>query len=336
MARKLSFGFIYDMRNPPQWRRDPDRLYAETLDLIAETERLGFGGAWIPEHHLAEDDYVPSPFTVLAALAARTSRITVGSAIALAPLYDPVRFAEDCVMLDILSDGRLEMGLGIGYRKKEYDAFGLDFRTRGACFDEFLQIVRALWAGETVNFEGKHFTVRNARITPLSPRGQIHLNIGGFAEKAVQRAARYGDGYFGIAEMADTYVSKWQENGKNQEDASILIPGLYTFVARDPERAMEELAPHYHYMLNAYDVFAQEDKALGMDNPGSKEMDLDAFKASGTMQIWTPDEAIEKFRAMREKMPLTHYCFSMPPGLPPERFLAYAKDFAEDVIPAFR
>jgi alkanesulfonate monooxygenase SsuD/methylene tetrahydromethanopterin reductase-like flavin-dependent oxidoreductase (luciferase family) len=335
MAGKLTFGYLYDFRNPPGWPRPLDQLYAETLDVMVETEKLGFGGAWLPEHHLAADDYLPSPMIVLAALAARTSTMKIGTGIVLAPLYDPVRFAEDCAVLDILSRGRLEMGLAIGYRKKEYDAFGLDFTKRGARFDEFLQIVRALWAGETVNFEGEHYTVRNARITPLSPRGQIHLNIGGFVEKAIERVAKYGDGYFGISEMADTYVRKWQEQGKKPEDAAMQIPGLYTFVARDPDSAMEELAPHYHYMLQAYDVFAQEDKALGMDSADPSGMDLDAFKASGTLQIWKPDEAIEKFRSMRQKMPLTHYCFSMPPGLPPERFLAYAREFAEDVIPAF-
>jgi len=333
----MKFGYLYDFRNPPDWHRPSERLYAETLDVIVETERLGFGGAWLPEHHLAADDYVPSPMVVLAALAARTSTITLGSGIVLAPLYDPVRFAEDCAVLDIISNGRLEMGLAIGYRRREYDAFGLDFTKRGARFDEFLQIIRALWAGETVNFEGKHYTVRNARITPLSSRGQIPLNIGGFVEKAIERAAKYGDGYFGNPEFADIYLRKWQEQGKDPEAAGVLIPGLFTTVARDPEAAMAELAPHFHYMNNAYSVFMREDEAIGIDGAAiGTDMDLDAFKASGILQIWTPEEAIENFKAMQAKMLLKHYAMSMPPGLSPGRFLYYAEIFANDVIPAFR
>lgn len=332
----LTFGYIYDFRNPPQWERPWDQLYAETLDAIVETERLGFGGAWVPEHHMAADGYVPSPMMVLSALAMRTSTMMIGSAIALGPLYDPVRFAEDCVMLDILSGGRAEMGVAIGYRSREYDAFGLDFRKRGARFDEFLQIVRALWAGETVNFEGKHYTVRNASITPLSPRGQIPLNIGGFVEKALERAAKYGDGYFGNEEMAELYMQKWAEQGKDPNDAGVLVPGLFVTVARDREAAMEELAPYYNYVNNAYAVFMREDEAIGMEDSGLSDMDLDSFKASGIFQIWTPDEAIERLRKMREAFPLKHFTMSMPAGLPPERFLAYAGEFAEDVIPAFR
>ncbi len=337
MTDKLTFGFIYDFRNPPDWPRPPEQLYAETLDVIVETERLGFGGAWMPEHHLAADDYLPSPMVALAALAARTKTMTIGTGIVLAPLYDPVRFAEDCAVLDIIANGRLEMGLAIGYRRKEYDAFGLDFTKRGKRFDEFLQIVRALWAGETVNFEGEHYTVRNARITPLSSRGQIHLNIGGFAPKAVERAAIYGDGYFGNPEFADIYTAKWAELGKDPDMAGMMIPGLFNAVARDPEAAFEELAPYYHYMNEAYSVFMREDEAIGIDDAViGTAMDLDAFKASGIFQVWTPEEAIEKFRAMRAKMPLRHYAMSMPPGLSLERFLHYAGQFASDVIPAFR
>jgi alkanesulfonate monooxygenase SsuD/methylene tetrahydromethanopterin reductase-like flavin-dependent oxidoreductase (luciferase family) len=234
------------------------------------------------------------------------------------------------------------MGLAIGYRRREYDAFGLDFTKRGARFDEFLQIVHALWAGETVNFEGKHYTVRNARITPLSPRGQIPLNIGGFVEKAVERVAKYGAGYFGNAEFADMYMSKWAEHGRDPDDAGILVPGLFTAIARDPESAMEELAPHFHYMNEAYSVFMREDEAVGIDNTAIgtairlTSSDLDAFKASGIFQIWTPEQAVENFKAMQAKIPLKHYAMSMPPGLSPERFLHYAEVITSDVMPAFR
>ncbi|HET8710938.1 MAG TPA: LLM class flavin-dependent oxidoreductase, partial [Spongiibacteraceae bacterium] len=185
MNTKLSFGYLYDFRNPVQWQRPAADLYAETLDVIAWSETVGFDGAWVPEHHVAEDGYMPAPLIALAAMAARTKKIKLGSAIALAPLYHPVRFAEECAVLDILANGRLEMALAIGYRQRETAAYGVDFTKRGSRFDEFLHIVRALWAGETVSFEGRHFNVKNARLMPPSPRGQIPLYIGGFAEKAL-------------------------------------------------------------------------------------------------------------------------------------------------------
>lgn len=336
MVDKLSFGYLYDFRNPQAWRRDPAELYAETLDTIAQTEKLGFGSAWVPEHHLADDDYQPSPLVALAAIAARTSTMTIGSAIALGPLYEPLRFAEDCAVLDTFAGGRLELGLAIGYRRREYDAHGLDFTKRGQRFDEFLQIVKALWAGESVTHEGQHFTLKGATCRPLPPGGHVPLFIGGFAKKALERVARLGDGYYGNPECYDAYVAELEAQGKEPASASILIPSLFVAVARDPEAALDELAPHYHHVNNSYGEWMNEDKAIGLDGAAIEPMSLDAFKASGILQVWTPDKAIAKFREMQDQMNLKHYVMMMPPGLSQERFLAYASDFAQDVIPAFR
>jgi alkanesulfonate monooxygenase SsuD/methylene tetrahydromethanopterin reductase-like flavin-dependent oxidoreductase (luciferase family) len=336
VATQLTFGFLYDLRNPPAWRKPWQQLYAETLDIVAWSESAGFHGAWIPEHHGADDGYIPAPNLMLAAIAARTKTIRLGSAIALAPLYHPVRFAEECAILDILSGGRAEMALAIGYRRRETDAFGVDFTKRGARFDEFLQIVRALWAGDTVTFAGKHYDVRNARIMPPSPRGQIPLYIGGFADKALERVARYADGYFGNEEVCDQYVEKLRAQGKDPAKAGIRIQALFTAVARDPERAMDELAPYFHYANNAYGVWLSEDNAIGLDKPALRPMGLDAFKTSGILQILTPDQAIDRFRVMQARMPVEHVMFMMPPGMPAEAFVDYAGLIASDVLPAFR
>lgn len=331
--QKLSFGYLYDFRNPMEWRRSWRDLYAETLDLIAWSETVGFTGAWVPEHHAAADGYMPVPNVVLAAIAARTRSIRLGSAIALAPLYHPVRFAEECAVLDILSGGRLDMALAIGYRRREYEAFGAPFGKRGSRFDEFLHIVRALWAGETVNFEGRHYRVQNASIMPAT--GQIPLYIGGFAEKALERVAKYADGYFGNLEVCDLYVEKLKAQGKDPAQAGIRIQELFLVVAHDPETAMEELAPYYHYVNNSYGAWLNEDKAIGLDDPALKLMSLEAFRKSGILQILTPAQAIGKFRDMQSRMPIEHIMMMRPPGLPAERFMEYARLFAAEVIPAF-
>src|SRR5579872_5013723 len=103
MANALTFGFIYDFRNPPEWRRPFTQLYSETLDFIAWTEGAGFDAAWAPEHHAATDGYLPSPTVALGAISARTKRLRIGTAVALAPFHHPVRFAEDCAVLDIIA-----------------------------------------------------------------------------------------------------------------------------------------------------------------------------------------------------------------------------------------
>jgi alkanesulfonate monooxygenase SsuD/methylene tetrahydromethanopterin reductase-like flavin-dependent oxidoreductase (luciferase family) len=337
MKKKLTFGYLYDFRNPLQWRRSWADLYAETLEFIAWSESVGFEGAWVPEHHGADDGYAPSPLVALGAIAARTKTIKLGSAIALAPLYHPVRFAEECAVLDILSNGRLEMAVAVGYRRSEADAFGVDFSTRGRRTDEFLEIVRRLWAGESVSYEGKHFTLKNASIAPTPVRGHIPLYVGGFTDKALERAARYGDGYFGNEDVCDLYLQKLRACGKDPARAQIRIQGLFVLVAQDPEKAMHELAPHFHYVNNAYGQWLNEDRAsTGFADALLKPMTLEAFKASGILSILTPGQAIDRFNKMLEKTPVEHFMMMAPAGLPAAKFSDYAQVLANEVIPAFR
>jgi len=331
---KLSFGYIYDFRNPPQWHKPWAEHYADTLDFITWTETAGFTGAWVPEHHTAKDGYVPSPMVPLAAIAARTHKIRLGTGIALAPLQHPVRFAEDAALLDILSNGRLDIQLAIGYRKRETEMYGVDFKKRGRMFDEFLEIVTRLWSGETVSFEGEHYTLHNAKIMP-PPVGRIPLYIGGFAEKALERVAKYGDGYFGDPRASDTYKEKLRAAGKDPESARIRIPSLFTAVARNPAEAIDELAPFFHHVNNSYAEWNHEDKAIGQEGPPLSLMSLEDYKASNSLDIITPGEAIDKFKRMQEKIPLEHVMMALPAGMAPEKFKKYAKVFAEEVIPAF-
>lgn len=333
MSGTVTFGYIFDFRNPPQWLKPWDALYGEILDVIAWTEQAGFAGAWVPEHHLAGDGYMPSPIVALSAIAARTKNIKIGSGIALAPLYHPTRFAEDCAVLDIISGGRIEMGLAIGYRKREYAAFGVDFTKRGRLLDEWLDIVTRLWAGETVDFDGQHFQLKGAKVMPPAPRGRIPLYIGGFADKAMDRVARYGEGYIGSGDVCGLYADKLREQGKDVSQAKVRITDLFFVVAHDPEKAMDELAPYYHHVNNSYAEWNFEDNALGME--GMKPMSLEEYKASGTLQVMTPDAAIARLKAMQERMPLDHVMMMMPPGLPAERFVEYAQLFANEVMPAF-
>jgi len=335
--KKLTFGYLYDFRNPQAWRRPWPDLYAETLDFIAWSENLGFDGAWVPEHHGADDGYVPAPSVVLGAIAARTRRIKLGAAIALAPLYHPVRFAEECALLDILSNGRLETAVAVGYRRREAEAYGVDFSSRGRRTDEFLEIVRRLWAGESFSYDGRHFTLKNASIVP-APDRRIPLYVGGFTDKALERAAKFGDGYFGNEDVCDLYLDKLRAFGKDPSSARIRIQGLFVLVARDPEKAMHELGPYFHYVNNAYGQWLNEDRAAtGFgDTARLAPMTLEAFKVSGILRIVTPAEAIEMFTKMRSRVPVEHFIMMMPPGFPPSKFSEYAELFAHEVIPAFR
>lgn len=334
MSGKLTFGYLYDFRNPPQWHRPWEQLYGEILDAIAWSEGAGFSHAWVPEHHMAGDGYMPSPLIAMSAIAARTNTIRIGSGIALAPLYNPVRFATDCAVLDIISGGRTDIGLAIGYRRREAAAFGVDFSRRGRIFDEWLEIVSRLFAGETVDFAGQYFQFSGARLMPPVPSGRIPLYIGGFADKSVERVMRYGDGYLGSEEVCDTYVQKLRDSGRDPASSKVRITGITTVIAEDPEAALEELAPYYHHVNNSYGEWFAEDRVHSKEH-GFSPMSLEEFKASGTLQVMTPDEAIAMFRRLQARMPIDHYIFSMPAGLPVDRFVHYAEVVASKVVPAF-
>lgn len=336
MNGKLTFGYIYDFRNPPQWHRDWGSHYAELIDFAVWTEGQGFDAAWFPEHHIASDGYLPAPLIAASAVAARTSSLRVGTAVALAPLYNPVRFATECAVLDCISGGRLEVTLAIGYRRRETQAFGVDFAKRGAMFDEFLEIVTRLWAGETVTFDGKFYQIKQARLMPPPPRGRIPLYIGGFVPKAMERVARWADGYFGNIEAAPLYLGKLEAAGKDTATASMRLPELFTVVAENKAQAWDELAPHFHHVNNTYGEMAAEDQALGVSGDrGLETMSLEAFKAAGIMRVLSPGEAIDLFQGMQQRAPVNHIMLGIPPGLPTERFKPYAELFAREVIPAF-
>src|ERR1700747_2365577 len=142
--RKIRFGLWYDFRNPSQWHQSPDRRYSEILNQIAWGENHGFEDVWLSEHHFIEDGYLPSILPVAAAIAARTKRIRIASGVLLMPFHNPVRLAEDIAVVDVISGGRFELGVGVGFKLEEFDSFGVSFRERGLRTNQSLDIIRRL------------------------------------------------------------------------------------------------------------------------------------------------------------------------------------------------
>lgn len=169
----LRFGLVYDFRNPAQWEKPWPEVYAALLDQIAFAERLGFDSIWLTEHHLAGDGYAPSPVPLMAAIAARTTRVEISTDIMILPLYHPVRLAEDLATIDILSDGRVMAGFGMGYRDAEYELFGQARRQRVRRTEEGIEVLRRSWADGPANFEGRFFQLRDANVMPNRSSGPI-------------------------------------------------------------------------------------------------------------------------------------------------------------------
>jgi probable F420-dependent oxidoreductase len=211
-TRKLRFGLWYDFRNPAQWRQPSDRLYREILDQIAWGENNGFDDVWLSEHHFIEDGYLPSILPAAAAIAARTNRIRIVSGVLLVPFHNPVRLAEDIATVDVISGGRFELGAGVGFKREEFEGFGVPFKERGARTNQSLEIIRRALAGETVTFKSEFFEFQNIKVTP-EPIQKPHppIWLGGFTPAALRRAARFGDGFTvpgANRDVYDRYVSR--------------------------------------------------------------------------------------------------------------------------------
>ncbi len=149
MTIRLGFGLITCQRYPGDARSD-EQLYEEAIDLAVEAERLGFDSVWVSEHHFVDDGYLSSLLPVCAAIVARTERITVGTGLLLAPLYEPIRLAEDAATVDLLSHGRFVLGIGLGWREEEFEVLRVPLSERAARLEGAVSACRQAWSGQPV------------------------------------------------------------------------------------------------------------------------------------------------------------------------------------------
>lgn len=338
-SRGVKFGLWYDFRNPPPWRRPYEDLYAEIFEQIAWGEQHGFDYVWLSEHHFSEDGYSPSLFPIAAAIGARTEKIRIGTSLVLLPFHHPVRIAEDGATVDVISSGRFELGVGIGYRPEEFAAFGVAVKERGGRTSESLEIIRRLWEGETVTFKGKYYDIEKVKVTPdpvQKPRPPLWA--GGFTPPAAKRAARLTDGYCGIAPNSlkttyELFAAEWHKLGKPPAEMKTAGGLFWIIPSKDPEKSWREAADHVIYQIAAYCKWTEAAGEKMFPAPRTHE-DL---RKTGLLQVVGVDTCIEMIRDYINEMGLTHfYTWTIPPGLPASWAQPHLELFAEKVIPAFR
>jgi alkanesulfonate monooxygenase SsuD/methylene tetrahydromethanopterin reductase-like flavin-dependent oxidoreductase (luciferase family) len=341
---KFGFGLITCQRYPGDPRTDVD-LYREALELVEKAEDLGFDSAWVSEHHFWDDAYMPSLLTFCAAAGARTSRITIGTAVLLAPLYEPLRLAEDAASVDLISAGRFILGLGQGWMPHEFEAFKVPLAGRHRRFEDTIVVLRQAWSDELVT-GGKVISYPTVLVTPKPARaGGPPIWIGADREPAMRRAGRIADGFMSSSAVGPKEWSeqvKWvldegEKAGRDLEDFTFSLHRP-TFAWRGQD-AWERVREHAHYVAWKYeDMQVVRDRTGRIESPPPLTAELEANMRGGRGLIGEPDEIVEQLLAFQKVTPSElHYVARLYwPGM--DRALQYEamEIFAEEVMAKVR
>jgi probable F420-dependent oxidoreductase len=334
----LGFGLLSAQARPGE--TDWTRAYDETVRLAIDAERLGFTSLWTTEHHFVDDGYMPSLLVVSAALAQATSRIEIGTGVILAPLHHPLRLAEDAATVQLLSHGRLILGLGLGWSKTEYEALGADYRRRGAAMEEILRILPQAWTGEPFTHQGAIYEFPTLGVRP-TPSTRIPVVVGGGAEPAIRRAARLADGIFSNA-PAEKFLDQvhWvlDECERNGRDPSTFRFIHYSILLPGPSR--EEALARYRDALWALqwkysDMEASANRPLPPAAAPPLDRPDDALLRGRTVHAGTPGEIVDALLDLRGQagVPVEFAARSHLPLLDYEAQVNVMQQLAEDVAP---
>ncbi|MEQ8659463.1 MAG: LLM class flavin-dependent oxidoreductase [Gammaproteobacteria bacterium] len=341
----IDLGFLFPFRNPAFARRPWAEVYRDDLALAVHTEALGFDHVWLTEHHFVDDGYSPALLPIAGALAQATSRIRIGTFVLLLPLHDTVRVAEDVATVDLIANGRFDLGLGLGYRVDEFAGMGRSPRERGARFAEQLPLLRRLLDGETVDFDGRFHQLQGTRIVPPPVQQPLPLWVGARGDKALDRAARLGCHLAGVsAEHRLRYRDALARHDRVPDEYHVSQMVL-VYVAETRAQAWNEAARPVHHMLTLYRDWAA---AAGDDNnddqatraiPTPEAMiaaqDGDFFGEPAF--IGTPDEVFAGLADLLTRSPCTHLVLmGILPGAPPDGTRRSVELFAREVMPRLR
>jgi alkanesulfonate monooxygenase SsuD/methylene tetrahydromethanopterin reductase-like flavin-dependent oxidoreductase (luciferase family) len=330
------FGLLHDFRQRAPHSQAYSSYYAECLGQIEEAEALGYQTVWLSEPHFTSDGFLPSPLVVAAAVAARTSRIRIGTNILPLPLHHPLRVAEDAAVVDLLSGGRLVLGLGQGYAKHEFEGFGVERRLRPSLFEEGVTVIRKAWLEGSTGSDGTRWHLPDLPFGPR-PAASIPIYAGAVSQQAIDRAVRIADGLLVYCATPQDFAERYRLTRKVLSDRG-RDPGDFPFVAtgivhvdEDADRAWEQAAPAIAYLEGAIAGYgaAHDRPPIGPSRPeGMRREDL---------LVGAPNQVAERLIALHRQVPYDQFAFwGRLPGFTHEQALHAIRLFASEVIPGVR
>ncbi len=233
------------------------------VELARSAEAAGFDSLWTVEHVIFPDGYqseypyarsgkmaadaatpIPDPLIWLAFVAAATTTLRLGTGILILPQRNPLVLAKEVATLDRLSGGRVELGIGVGWLREEFDALGVPFERRGARTDEWIDVMRAVWTEDHVDFDGEFASFRGASVNPKPADGPVPITVGGHSAAAAKRAGRLGDGFFpgkgDLPELIDIMRQTAADAGRDASAITVSSGSAGVF-GDDPVGAVQEL-----------------------------------------------------------------------------------------------
>ena len=336
---KLDLGVMFSFRNPASWRRSFVDVYRDEIALAEYAEELGYDTVWLTEHHFADDGYSPSLVTIAGAIAARTERVRIGFNLLLLPLHDAVRLAEDLAALDVISNGRIDVGVGQGYAPHEFAGFGIDLADRLGRFREGLDVLEGLWTTQPFSYAGKHYQIKDARLCPRPVQQPAPpMWIGATSLPAVRRAGRRGAHLLGLAneELQQAYEDARAEAGLAVDDARVLQLH-WTHIGDDDDSAWQQAGPHFHHLLSVYAEWLNAAAAGGDATFECKVPPLDQLRTSDELLFrplfGAPETVAQMLGKSIAAVRTTHFAHGTMPGMDPKLTRGSLQRFIEEVVP---
>ena len=331
---QLGTGLFTGQKRPDD-DREMSELYEEMLTVTREIEAAGLDSAWVSEHHFAEDGYLSATMPSLAAMAAETDDIEIGSCIALGPLYEPIRLAEDSATVDLLSDGRLTLGLAIGSNPREFDVFGVPREERAERLADLVSFLRGAWSEGDLGYDSKfHDIPTDVSITPKPVENDVPVMLGGAAKPAVRRAARTAEGWCApsslsvgaIKKRVDDIHAVREKEGIGGEFTTYVIQ--HGWVGDSREQAWETMREGYLYIQRRYaEIFSGEPV---------DELDADRVEELKAQAIFgTPEQVADELETYRDALGEDiHFIFrTYHPGVGTDEMVECIHRLGDEVLP---
>jgi alkanesulfonate monooxygenase SsuD/methylene tetrahydromethanopterin reductase-like flavin-dependent oxidoreductase (luciferase family) len=334
MRPPLRVGTVYDFRNPADSGIDTPSLYAAIIDQIAALDRLGLDLVWFTEHHFLDDGYLPSWIPVAGAIAARTRHVRLSCDVCLLPFNHPIRLAEDLAVLDNLSNGRVELGVGMGYAPHEFAGFGLPVSRRVSLTDEGIEVLRRCFTGERFSFQGKRYSFTDVIIRPgyVQPGGPP-LWVAAMSEAGAQRAARFDCNLLPQGPRA-MVLDPWRQTlVKSGRDPSTYRVGIIRscLVTDDVDRDWPRVRAAERYRAQVYRSFTEGTGAGGVVG------NTDDVRIPQTWVVGNVEHCVAQLSAFIREFGITDLVtWAVPPGLRPDDMHTSLERFFRDVAPRLK